>query len=211
MMVTNSRFEKVSLDQYVKDTLNNINPWFIEDNVRNYLDMGYALGKQTDIMVITKTYDNIEIPQRATMGSAGYDFVLPYTVSLKPGSSVVVSTGIKCKLPPEHFLMIVPRSGLGFKYGIRLSNTIGIIDQDYYNNEGNEGHILVKLMYPYIDEFTTDKITLEAGTKFCQGIILPFCVMDEESSSKKERTGGFGSTSESEIDFEFEDSNSEDH
>ena len=43
------------------------------------------------------------------------------------------------------FLGIYPRSGQGFKYGIKLANTVGIIDSDYYHSD-NEGHIFIKFV-----------------------------------------------------------------
>lgn len=87
--------------------------------------------------------------------------------------------------------MVFPRSGLGFKYGMQLLNTVGIIDSDFYHAE-NEGHIMVKIKNPS-DKF----LILNDGDKFCQGVFLPFGITDFDNATAK-RTGGFGSTNDNE-------------
>ena len=78
------------------------------------------------------------------------------------------------------------------KYGLRLANTIGVIDGDYYDNPSNEGHILVKLVN---DSSLASGVFIPAGTAFCQGILLPFGMTTDDDASGK-REGGFGSTNE---------------
>jgi dUTP pyrophosphatase len=126
-------------------------------------------------------FEGIKLPARATTGSAGYDFFAPEDVTL-PG---VIKTGVRVKIAPGYVLCIFPRSGLGFKYGVKLVNTVGIIDSDYYNAE-NEGHIIIKL-----DSDTP--ITIKKGERFAQGIFLPFGITINDRAVG-ERTGGFGST-----------------
>lgn len=131
------------------------------------------------------------MPRRATMDSAGYDIFSPISFRLQPGETITIPTGLKAELPTGTFLMIVPRSGLSFKYNLRLINTVGIIDADYFDNEVNEGHILVRLK----NEGTLD-CHIKAGQAFCQGIILDYCITDDDFPGKEVRTGGFGSTDE---------------
>ena len=130
----------------------------------------------------------IKMPKRATKGSAGYDIFTPINLKLKAGDSIVIPTGLKIALDSDKFLMIVPRSGMGFKYQIGLANTVGIIDQDYYNNPENEGHIMIKLV-----NHGSKDCYICAGTAICQGIILSFDICDGDEASL-ERSGGFGST-----------------
>ena len=85
------------------------------------------------------------MPRRATAGSAGYDFFSPLDFCLEPGKSLRIPTGIRAHIDEGWVLMLFPRSGLGFRHQVRLSNTVGIIDADYYNNPGNEGAIAVKI------------------------------------------------------------------
>ena len=136
---------------------------------------------------------NIKMPKRATKNSAGYDFFAPFHFRIDPGDSFIIPTGIKAELPSGYFLMMVPRSGLGFKYQLGIANTIGIIDSDYFNNENNEGHILIKLVNRG-DKFCF----IDAGQAFCQGIIMKYGVTDDDIPAKEVRAGGIGSTDKNE-------------
>lgn len=79
-------------------------------------------------------YDLIDLPVRATTGSAGYDFKSPISVTLAPGASAKIPTGIRVKIDEGWWLCCAPRSGLGCKYRMQLDNTIGVVDSDYYNS-----------------------------------------------------------------------------
>ena len=132
-------------------------------------------------------YDYIMLPKRATSGSAGYDFYLPFDLTIKPNESVKVYTGIRAKIDPNYVLMIFPRSGLGTKYHLMLDNTVGVIDSDYYNAL-NEGHIIVALTNH------SDKVLeLKRGDRFAQGVFLKFGITVDDDT-KSERLGGHGST-----------------
>lgn len=131
-------------------------------------------------------YNNIKLPQRGTALSAGYDFFAPYDINLSPWEEALIPTGIGVELDEDKFLMCVPRSGLGFKFGLGLANTVGIIDADY-SHAANGGHIMAKLT-------SQDKpIHINKGQAFMQGIIVPYC-RTEDDHSDGERVGGFGST-----------------
>lgn len=160
-----AEFERVSLQRFTEDFLKNFP--YTEEEVR-------------------KIYEGIRLPERATAGSAGYDFFLPADVTLKRGESIVVPTGIRVKIDSGWVLNLYPRSGLGFKYGFGLANTVGIIDSDYYNAD-NEGHIMAKV---YI---TAESLTLPAGKAFMQGVFLPFGITAGDNAGGV-RSGGFGST-----------------
>lgn len=134
-------------------------------------------------------YESIVLPKRATKGSAGYDFFAPYDITLQPGETTTVPTGIRAKMDEGWVLMLFPRSGLGFKYRLQLNNTVGIIDADYYNAD-NEGHIFCKITN---DSNEGKTVFIEKGKGFCQGIFLPFGVTTDDETDG-ERSGGFGST-----------------
>lgn len=131
--------------------------------------------------------DELPLPARATTGSAGYDFICPVDVTIAPGETVTLPTGIRAAMEPGWVLLTCPRSSLGRKYGLRLANTVGIIDSDYFH-AANEGHILVMLV-----NGGSVPVTLHAGDRFCQGIFLPYGLADEETVTAQ-RNGGFGST-----------------
>ena len=129
----------------------------------------------------------IPLPRRATAGSAGYDFVSPVGVTVPAGGSALIPTGIRAEMEPGWVLMLFPRSSLGFRHALRLSNTVGVIDSDYACAK-NEGHIMVKLRNPL-----GEPVTIGRGERFCQGVFLPYGTAEEEDDFA-ERSGGMGST-----------------
>ena len=129
----------------------------------------------------------IPLPKRATAGSAGYDFVSPVEVTVEPGETALIPTGIRAEMDPGWVLLLFPRSSLGFKYSLRLANTVGVIDSDYAFAK-NEGHIMVKLRNPL-----SVPVTIGRGDRFCQGIFLPYGTAEEDGEFAL-REGGFGST-----------------
>ena len=134
-------------------------------------------------------YDDIIIPKRSTKFSAGYDFYMPYDLTIKKNEVVLIPTGIKVMLNPDEFLGIYIRSSLGFKYNLRMCNQVGIIDSDYYNNTSNEGHIFVKLK----NEGDND-IILKKHNRYVQGIIQKYYIVDNEKEIEDIRVGGIGSS-----------------
>ena len=129
----------------------------------------------------------IPLPARATAGSAGYDFICPADITLQPGEAVTIPTGIRCEMQPGWVLMIFPRSGLGFKHQVRLANTVGVIDSDYFL-AANEGHIMVRIV-----NGGDHAVSIAKGERFCQGVFLPHGLA-EEDEVLADREGGFGST-----------------
>ena len=134
-----------------------------------------------------ETYENIKLPKRATSKSAGYDFFAPETLTIAPNETVTVATGVRALMPSSWCLMIYPRSGLGFKYKLRLNNTVGIIDADYSDSD-NEGHIFIRMTNE------SDKIlTIPQGSAFAQGIFMQY-LLTEDDDTTATRNGGMGST-----------------
>ena len=70
-----------------------------------------------------------------------------------------------------------------------LANGVGIIDYDYYGNESNDGHIFFQII-----NFAPFRIELHKGDRIGQGIILPYCITEDDEAGGT-RTGGLGSTS----------------
>lgn len=143
-------------------------------------------------------YEELKLPKRATTGSAGYDFYSPIGFKLNPGATIKIPTGIRILLPQDKFLLITPRSGLGFKYRLQLDNTVGVIDSDYSSSD-NEGHIWIKMTNDSSTEtfcgmFSNGKfLELQAGDAVAQGIILKYETTDDDDAEGV-RNGGFGST-----------------
>jgi dUTP pyrophosphatase len=131
--------------------------------------------------------NQIDLPERSTKGSAGYDFYCPINVTIQPGETVKIPTFVRCKIADGWVLMMVPRSSLGFKYRLKLDNTIGVIDADYYNSD-NEGHIMLQ-----VTNEGDKAMSFKIGERMCQGIFLPFGVTYNDDVKRK-RNGGIGST-----------------
>lgn len=132
-------------------------------------------------------YVDLDLPVRATAGSAGYDFKSPVSFTLHPGQSIKVPTGVCARIDKGWWLSCLPRSSLGFKYHVALANTVGVVDSDYYYGE-NEGHIFLKL---------TNRgevpVQIAAGDRFAQGVFLPYGITYDDDV-KTVRKGGMGST-----------------
>ena len=137
---------------------------------------------------IREIYDGIKLPKRATSGSAGYDFYTPISITLKPGEDMVIQTGIRCEMNENLALLIYPRSGLGFKNYMRLANSTGIIDSDYFYSD-NEGHIMIKVR----NESKDKTLIIDECKGFAQGVFTAYYRTDDDEVTET-RNGGFGST-----------------
>ena len=135
-------------------------------------------------------YDDVVLPKRNTISSAGYDFYSVISVTLKPGERKVIPTGIRVKpiSITNNIFQIFIRSSLGFKYNVRMCNQVGIIDADYYGNSSNGGHIFVCL-----ENEGDEVIEIKKGDRFVQGIFIPYLITDDDNTTDL-REGGIGST-----------------
>lgn len=167
MITKVAQFKKVSWIQYCNSKKWNLDDYSNPDHI--------------------KEYEDIKLPKRATIGSAGYDFFAPFSFELKSGESIKIPTGIRCKIDEGYVLQEYPRSSLGFKYRLRLDNTVGIIDSDYYYSD-NEGHIFIK-----ITNEGEERVTINKGDAFCQGIITQYFITYDDCTNEI-RNGGLGST-----------------
>lgn len=72
--------------------------------------------------------ENAVKPRRGTKHSAGYDFISPVEIVIPAHKMAKIPTGVKAAMNEDEILSIYPRSSIGFKTGIRLANTVGIVD-----------------------------------------------------------------------------------
>lgn len=133
-------------------------------------------------------YEYVNLPQRKTKQSAGYDIESAVNVVINPGETKLIPTGIKVYMDENEWLGIYIRSSLAIKYGLILANSVAVIDSDYYNNPDNEGHIMLPIRnvsgMPY---------TVKKGDRIAQGIFHRYYKVDNDSADG-DRTGGIGST-----------------
>lgn len=154
------KFEKISFEQFKVDVLDDI-----------------------------KFYEQYRMPVRSTKTSAGYDIFSLDGGVIKPGESLVFNTGLKVCMNEDEVLLLYSRSSQAYKYDVCLTNSVGVIDSDYYNNETNEGHFKVKLSNNGKKDYVVN-----IGDKIAQGIFVKFLTVDGEEKIENVRTGGIGST-----------------
>ena len=147
------KFEKISFDQFKKD---------IKDD--------------------KELYDSYSLPKRETKNAAGYDFYAIYDYTLKPGEIKKIPTGIKVSMESDDVLFLIDRSGMGFKYNVRMCNQVGVIDADYYNNNDNEGHMWIRIQ----NEGDKDYI-VKKGEGMIQGVFIKYLKTDDDIENETER------------------------
>ena len=140
---------------------------------------------------VKRMKDDIKLPERSTLNSAGYDFFALEDIIFNPETITRVFTGVKCELMPNQVLILANRSSNPSKKGLILLNGIGVVDADYYGNPDNDGEIAFEF-YNMLDE----TVEIKKGEKLGQGLILKFDKTEDDyvSDPYKTRAGGFGST-----------------
>ena len=138
-----------------------------------------------------KGFEQLDIPtpKRSTERSAGYDLALIEETTVPAKAIVWGKTGLKAFMQDDEVLLIYPRSSLARKYGLTLSNNVGVVDADYYSNIDNDGHIMISLY-----NFSNQDVTLKQGERVAQGIFQKYLTVTDEDVVTKKRQGGFGST-----------------
>ncbi len=133
---------------------------------------------------------DIELPRRATSGSAGLDLraCIDAPLTLEPGQAELIPTGIAIHLAdPGLAAVLLPRSGLGHKHGIVLGNLVGLIDSDY------QGQVMVSTWNRGERAYT-----IQPGERIAQMVVVPVVQVDfeivEEFEASARGAGGFGST-----------------
>jgi dUTP pyrophosphatase len=133
---------------------------------------------------------DMELPRRATSGSAGLDLraCIDVPLTLEPGKSELVPTGIAIHLAdPGLAAVLLPRSGLGHKHGIVLGNLVGLIDSDY------QGEVKVSVWNRGERAYT-----IQPGDRIAQMVVVPVVQVDfdivEDFDASARGAGGFGST-----------------
>lgn len=140
---------------------------------------------------VKRIKEDIKLPERSTLNSAGYDFFALEEVTFPAKTIIRVFTGVKCELMPNQVLILANRSSNPSKKGLILLNGVGVVDADYYGNPDNDGEIAFEF-YNMLEE----PVEIKKGEKLGQGLILEFDKTEDDyvSDPYKTRSGGFGST-----------------
>lgn len=136
---------------------------------------------------VKKVHDDAIIPEYKTPGSVGFDFHVVRDQRIGGREMALIRTGLVISTPPGHMLMVSPRSSTFKNHGIIMSNSVGIIDQDYC---GEEDEIYLQFYNP-----RPGAIYVHKGERLAQGIFVKvekaeFTEVEEVGASR----GGFGST-----------------
>ncbi len=143
----------------------------------------------TQTVKIKKLNPNAVIPTYGTPFAAGADLYacMDEPVTINPGQTQFIHTGIAMEVPAGFAGLVYARSGLACKKGLAPANKVGVIDADY------RGEIMVAL-----HNHSEDAVTIENGERIAQLVITPFLTADFEETDELEDTergaGGFGST-----------------
>lgn len=187
----------------MNENLSQMETFFKPTNPATFLNL-----KQRGFEVVSEYEDKgINLPVRATQNSAGYDFEAAEDITIpsiwkqflsraidkeqaieKNIKPVLVPTGIKAYMGEAEFLQLANRSSNPIKRFLVLSNGVGVIDSDYYNNEANEGHIMFQFT-----NFGLRDVVIKKGERVGQGIFHQYLTADNDKA-QGERDGGFGST-----------------
>lgn len=162
---------------------------------------------------------DITMPKRQTLASAGYDLaaaedvVIPsiwrlnfvrifrlirnghqlYEQDYEEAEQVLkpflIPTGVKAYMPENEFLLLANRSSNTFKRNLCLPNGIGVVDADYYNNPANEGELFAQII-----NYGVRPIKILKGERIAQGIFMQYQKIDDDLPVNRQRANGFGST-----------------
>lgn len=129
------------------------------------------------------------LPVYKTSGAAGADVcaLVDSPVSIEPGCTKMIPTGLFFEIPEGYEIQVRPRSGLAFKNSVTVINTPGTIDSDY------RGELNVLLINHGKENFT-----VSSGDRIAQIVVAPVTrgefVVSSSLSETERGSGGFGST-----------------
>jgi len=127
------------------------------------------------------------LPHRAHPGDAGLDLFAAVDLTIPPGETRLIGTGLAIELPSGTEAQVRPRSGLALKHSVTVLNTPGTIDEGY---RGEVGVILIN--------HGREPFAVRQGMKIAQLVVQPTLAIDIEEVSvlgdSARGAGGFGST-----------------
>ena len=139
---------------------------------------------------VKKLNKNAKLPYRATAGSAGADLFacIERDIVIESGQRVLIPTGIAVEIPENGYGgFVFARSSVASRYGVSLSNCVGVIDSDY------RGEVKIPII-----NHGQDAYTVKNGDRIAQLVIMPVDVPEfvevQELSDTQRGEGGFGST-----------------
>lgn len=166
-----------------------------------------GVAKKYIQVAVELCHEDASIPQYAHISDSGADVFALEDITIHPGETVLVPTGIKLALPPGYEVQVRPKSGRALKTKLRIANTPGTIDAGYRD----EIKVIIENVEPPIKDITVNedgRVTsmlygsdfyIHKGEKFCQLVLMEVPKMslfrvDSVHELGEDRGGGFGST-----------------
>jgi dUTP pyrophosphatase len=139
---------------------------------------------------IRRLSPSVPLPRYESAEAAAFDLAASEDATIGPGEVALVPTGLVIEVPPGMFLGIFARSSTPLKRGLMVANGVGVVDPDYC---GPADEVKIAVL-----NFTGAPVTVAAGDRIAQGILLPAArvTWEETDAAPKESRGGFGSTGE---------------
>lgn len=140
-------------------------------------------------ILFKKLRDDAAMPSRGSASAAGYDLraCMDAPVTIAPGETEMIGTGISVAVPEGYFGAVFARSGLASKQGLRPANCVGVCDSDY------RGEYTVAI---HNDSALPREI--KPGDRIAQLVVIPYLALEFEQVDELDETargaGGFGST-----------------
>lgn len=140
------------------------------------------------LIPIRRLRPSVSLPQYASDGAAAFDLAAAEDVVIQPGEVALVPTGLVVEVPAGLFLAVLARSSTPLRRGLMVANGVGVVDSDYC---GDSDEVKIAVL-----NFRGEAVTVQAGDRIAQGIILPAprVQWEEVSGSRRRSRGGFGST-----------------
>lgn len=144
---------------------------------------------QQPIVAVKKLNPNARLPVYGSELAAGADLCacLDGPITIEPGQTVLLHTGLAMEIPAGYAGLIYARSGLASKRGLAPANKVGVVDADY------RGELMIAL-----HNHGAQAQTLEDGERIAQLVVTPFLAAQffetDELSDTVRGAGGFGST-----------------
>lgn len=165
------------------------------------------------IQIPCELEEGVELPTYAKEGDAGLDIYAREEITIAPGETKIIDTGIKVAIPEGYALLIQPRSGQSVKTKLRVANTPGLIDSGYRDSIG----VIIENIEPPFKDIDYDfddngeihiksilhgeSYTIAEGQRFAQMRLVQvphatFMKVDSVGEIGEDRGGGFGHTGE---------------
>jgi len=195
--------EKLDLSVKKRDFLKSI-----IGTIVNAVNDTEGISKRNVLVPIEFCSPDAKMPQYAHITDSGADVFALDDITIKPGETVLVPTGLKVALPAGYEIQVRPKSGRCVKTKLRVANTPGTIDQGYRD----EIKVIVENVESPIKDITVDEegrvtsilygssYTIGKGEKFCQLVLAEVPKMSFYPTESvleidtEDRGGGFGST-----------------